>query len=117
MVQSVRAPASYTTPPGVLQEVLYQSPRDPDATTASLVAALSLDLSSKAYRLYAAVLLTCPQDVWLSVLDMAAAAGIGDHQARPLVGELCAAGLLGRRRKVVDGAQRIRYYAKAAVAA
>lgn len=54
--------------------------------------ALDADISPKALRLYVAALIRTTGQ--LTCAELADAAGRRDHQARPLVGELTAAGLL-----------------------
>lgn len=78
----------------------YATPLGPDATQV-IRDALLAEVSPRAFRLLAALLVTTEPGAWLSTTDMAAAAGITEHQARPLSAELVAAGFLAKKRKVV----------------
>lgn len=95
----------------------YDSPRATGAIT-GLTEALHAQITPRAYRLYAVVLLTLPRDEWLSSDQMATAAGVTEHAVRPLLGELVSTGLLVKKRKVVGREKngqakvRSRYYAR-----
>ncbi|MFJ5121943.1 FaeA/PapI family transcriptional regulator [Kitasatospora sp. NPDC088548] len=63
-------------------------------------AALSTDLSAPAYALYSAVLLRLGTSSTTSCSDVADAAGVTPHQARPLLAELVRVGLVARERRI-----------------
>lgn len=113
-VPTLGAPARASDPVATLP---YDSPPSTGATLA-LTEALHAQISPRAYRLYAVVLLTMPRDEWLSSEQMSNAAGVTEHAVRPLLGELVGAGLLVKKRKVVgrelngQAKVRSRYYAR-----
>ena len=79
---------------------LENPPRVVPARRISL-AASDTALSDGAFRVYTIALIAFPEGAWVSVLDLAGAAGMREHQARQRVGELVRFGLLDRRRMVV----------------
>lgn len=83
----------------------FQTP-PPPAAQALLAGALDTKISTKAFKLYAAIILRGDGE-WLSVDAMAELSDFTGHQCRPLAAELVKAGLLARTRRVVgDGAAR-----------
>lgn len=88
--------------------------------TGLLAAALAVDLSPKAFRMYAATVVVLRNPGWVRVSDMAAAGGFTEGQARQLVGELVRARLLHKQAIVERNANdvpSVRYRYAVAVSA
>lgn len=96
------APAGVDQHHAVQDTLPVNSPPAP-ASSALLLAALAVDLSAKAYRLYAVMVLAMPSDRWHTTASIGAAAGVSDHTVRPLVAELVRARLVRVQRMVTTG--------------
>lgn len=88
----------------------FQTPTGPDPLS-RISAGLAADVSPKAFKLLASIVLNLPVGRLFSIDDMASVSSFSGYQCRPLAAELVNAGLLVRRRTVVrrDGAVKDGY--------
>lgn len=97
---TIPAPAGVDQHLAVQDTLPVSSPPNPVGSDLMRIA-LAVDLSPKAYRLYAVMVLSMPFDRWHTTAAIGEAAGVSDHTVRPLVAELVRARLL-RSQKMVS---------------
>lgn len=97
--------ASITTAADTLP---FETPLGSDPL-ARIEAGLGADLSPKAFKLHTALALKVPVGHAFSIEHMALVSGLTGYQCRPLAAELVNAGLLTKRRTVIQGRDGYRY--------
>jgi hypothetical protein len=97
---TIPAHAGTASTTGVADTLPFETPLGSDPLV-RIEAALTADLSPKAFKLHTAVVLRVPVGHLFSIEDMAALSGLSGHQCRPLTAELVNAGLLTKRRTII----------------
>lgn len=83
-------------------------PNPPALDAAALIrAALTVEVTPAAFRVYSAIVLMDTTPGWFDLRTVAHAAGVTEGQARQFLGELVRAGLLIRRKRVVYSPTRV----------